>query len=56
MNEIWIKRLIAGTKIWIEVPANRKPVIKQTLMEYVENNIITMEQYTNITKENYTQF
>lgn len=56
MNEIWIKRLIAGTKTWVEVPANRKPAIKQALMESVESNIITMEQYTNIIKETYVEF
>lgn len=44
MNEIWVKRLIAGTKLFSEVPESRKEQIKEILQsrltEEIFNDII----------------
>ena len=53
MNNIWANRLIAGTKVWDEVPANRRGGVKAVLMERVEKGIITAEKYAEITGEVY---
>lgn len=54
MNEIWANRLIAGTKIWAEMPASRRKAVKDILAVRVGNNAITPEQYETITGEEYT--
>jgi uncharacterized protein (UPF0147 family) len=33
MAKIWANRLIAGTRTWDEVPASRKPAVKEILEE-----------------------
>lgn len=43
MNEIWANRLIAGTKIWAEVPASRKNGVKTVLKGRVANGEISAE-------------
>lgn len=48
MNKIWADRLIAGTKTWDEVPASRKPAVKEILLDYVERGKITQERYIEI--------
>lgn len=48
MNKIWANRLIAGTKIWDEVPENRKSSVLEELNYRKENNIITQEQLNKI--------
>ena len=53
MNAIWANRLIAGTKTWDEVPANRKDGVKVVLLERVEKGMITAEKYAEITGEVY---
>lgn len=53
MNEIWANRLIAGTKVWSQVPASRKNGVKAVLLERVESGEITEERYTEITGEEY---
>ncbi len=53
MNNIWANRLIAGTKVWDEVPANRKDGVKAVLRERVESSAITAEKYAEITGEAY---
>lgn len=53
MNEIWANRLIAGTKTWTELPASRKKPVKAILSNRVKNEIITAEQYFEITNEKY---
>ena len=53
MNEIWANRLIAGTKVWAQVPASRKNGVKSVLLERVESGEITAERYTEITGEEY---
>ena len=51
MNAIWANRLIAGTKVWGEVPDNRKAGVRAVLQDRVEKGIITAEDYTRITGE-----
>ena len=53
MNRIWANRLIAGTKVWEEVPASRKAAVKAILAEDVADGKITAEQYEAITGEVY---
>lgn len=53
MNEIWANRLVAGTKSWAEVPASRKKAVKAVLVQRVEDNEITADQYKEITGEEY---
>lgn len=54
MNEIWANRLVAGTKVWDEVPASRKNAVKAVLAGRVESETITAEKYAEITGEEYT--
>lgn len=53
MNEIWANRLIAGTKMWSQVPMSRRNGVKAVLRSRVENGEITEEQYTEIVGEPY---
>lgn len=53
MNEIWANRLIAGTKAWKDVPASRKGAVEEILRNRVENEIITAEQFKEITGKDY---
>lgn len=53
MNKIWANRLIAGTKTWDEMPASRRPGVKQELAKRVAEGEITPEQYKEITEEDY---
>lgn len=53
MNEIWANRLIAGTKVWAEVPASRKSAVKEVLRGRVANETIAAERYEEITGEVY---
>ena len=55
MNEIWANRLIAGTKVWDEVPDSRKNAVRTVLETRVKNEVITPEQYETITREIYTE-
>ena len=51
MNEIWANRLIAGDKVWDNVPVSRRNAVKAVLKNRVEDNIIDMDLYGKITKE-----
>lgn len=51
MNEIWANRLVAGTRIWEEVPASRKSAVRDVLAGRVERGEITAEQYVAIIGE-----
>ena len=51
MNEIWANRLIAGDKMWANVPNSRKAGVKKALLARVESGEITEEQYKTITGE-----
>ena len=53
MAKIWANRLVAGTKTWDEVPAERKAEVLAELASRVKNGKITAEQYTEITGEAY---
>lgn len=55
MNNIWANRLIAGTKVWNEVPESRKDGVKAVLLERVEKGLITSEKYAEITGEVYAE-
>ena len=55
MNAIWANRLIAGTKAWDEVPANRKDGVKAVLLDRVEKGLITADKYAEITGEVYAE-
>ena len=52
MDKIWANRLIAGTKVWGDVPAGRREGVKAVLLERVERGEITAEKYAEITGEN----
>ena len=54
MDKIWANRLIAGTKIWAEMPVSRRAGVKKVLAERVEEGEITADDYKNITGEDYT--
>lgn len=53
MNEIWANRLVAGTKVWSDVPTYRKNVVKEVLRDRVVKESITAERYEEITGESY---
>lgn len=53
MNEIWANRLVAGTKMWKDVPDSRKSAVKRELLSRVENGIITETDYQQITGAEY---
>ena len=48
MNKIWADRLIAGTRTFDEVPASRKPAVKEILLEMVNKGKLTPERYQEI--------
>ena len=50
MNKIWANRLIAGTKKWSDVPANRKAGVLEELNNRVASGEITQEQLDEIVK------
>lgn len=51
MDKIWANRLIAGTKVWTEVPASRKETVKAELERRVQAGEITAERYEEIVVE-----
>ena len=53
MAKIWANRLIAGTKIWEDVPASRKAGVMEELRSRVENGSLTAEKFEEITGEIY---
>lgn len=55
MNEIWANRLVAGTKVWAEMPASRRSGVKQVLAGRVADGEISAEQYAEITGEQYAE-
>lgn len=48
MNKIWADRLVAGTKTWKQVPASRKAAVKEILLEWVNDGLLTEEHYQEI--------
>lgn len=54
MNEIWANRLVAGTRSWAEMPANRQIPVMLILGQRVESGAITAERYEEITGEAYS--
>lgn len=53
MNEIWANRLVAGTKVWAEVPASRRNAVREVLRSRVASESITAEKFEEITGEAY---
>lgn len=52
MNRIWANRLEAGTKVWEQVPIERRDAVKQILYDDVPLKI-SAERYEEITGEPY---
>lgn len=48
MVKIWANRLIAGTQIWADVPANRKDAVRVELQSRVDAGLITAEFMASI--------
>lgn len=55
MAKIWANRLIAGTKVWEQVPASRRDSVLAELRSRVENGEITAERFNDITGEDYME-
>lgn len=53
MGEIWANRLIAGTKVWDDVPDHRIDTVKASLKARVGRNAISADDYKKITGEDY---
>ena len=53
MNNIWANRLTAGTKIWKQVPDNRKEAVKAVLQQRVADGLLSADEYMQITGEAY---
>ena len=53
MHRIWANRLEAGTKVWADVPANRKEGVKAILKEDVVSGKLTAKRYEEIVGEAY---
>lgn len=53
MAKIWANRLIAGTKVWDQVPDNRIDEVREELKNRVAAGKITAEKYEKITGEAY---
>lgn len=53
MDAIWANRLVAGTKMWGEVPTSRRSGVKRELSGRVESGAVTVEKYEEITGEAY---
>ncbi|MCM1059102.1 MAG: XkdX family protein [Eubacterium sp.] len=51
MSKIWVNQLIAGTKVWSEMPASRRKEAKGILLNKFLEGEITAEQYETITGE-----
>lgn len=48
MIKVWVNCLIAGIKVWNEVPENRKADVKKELMNRVDLGEITQERMDEI--------
>ena len=48
MDKIWANRLIAGTKVWSQVPETRKDAVRAELQRRVDNGEITAAQMASI--------
>ncbi len=55
MSKIWANRLIAGTKVWADMPASRENEVKKELRARVEAGEITAERYEAITGDVYAE-
>ena len=49
MNRIWANRVIAGTKVWAEVPKARKDAVFAELQGRVISGEITKERLAELT-------
>ena len=48
MIKIWANRLIAGTKVWADVPEERKLAVREELQSRVDAGLITADQMAAI--------
>lgn len=53
MDKIWANRLIAGDKVWDNVPRNRRNAVKAVLAQRVSDNIIDAALYEKIIGEKF---
>ena len=53
MNQIWANRLVAGTKVWNDVPAARKDGVMMELAARVARDQLSAEKYAEITGVSY---
>ena len=51
MDRIWANRLIAGTKVWSEVPYSRRAGVMSELQRRVAAGEITQDQLDEIVSE-----
>jgi hypothetical protein len=57
MERIWANRLIGGTKVWSDVPKNRRDAVMAILKQDVKSGIngMTAERYLEITGKVYEE-
>lgn len=53
MAKIWRNRIIAGDKTYDECPKKYKPQVLELLRQDVENEVITAEEFEEITGQPY---
>ena len=44
MDKIWANRLLAGTKVWADVPEKRRASVQAELQARADAGVITAEQ------------
>ncbi len=52
MNTIWVNRLIAGDRLWSDVPVSRKNAVKEILAQRAVDGVISEDMYVMIVGEN----
>lgn len=53
VSKVWHRRILAGTQKFADCPLKYKGDVRTLLIEDVETDVITVEQYENITGEPY---
>lgn len=50
MDKLYANMVVAGTKHFADVPRRRREAVKAILLQYVEDEKITQEQFDNLTR------
>ena len=50
MDKLYANMVVAGTKRFADVPHRRREAVKAILLQYVEDEKITQEQFDNLTR------